>query len=87
MCCSVTDLRSKDVINVADGSRVGCITDVEIDTVTGALVNVVVFCGKGLWGLLGRGEEVTVAWKDIVVIGDDTVLVRRGGAKPGALCK
>lgn len=78
MKCSVTDLRSKDVINVEDGCRIGCVTDVEIDTCTGCLINLVVFCGRGIWGFFGRGEEIIINWKDIVVIGNDSILVRRG---------
>ena len=79
--CSVTDLRSKEVINVDDGCRIGCISDVEIDTCTGSLVSIIVFCGHGICGFLGRGEEIVICWKDIVVIGDDTILVRRGGKR------
>ena len=78
MKCSVTDLRSKDVINVEDGCRIGCVTDVEIDTCTGCLINIVVFCGRGIWGFFGRGEEIIINWKDIVIIGNDSILVRRG---------
>ena len=78
MKCSVTDLRSKDVINVEDGCRIGCVTDVEIDTCTGCLINLVVFCGRGIWGFFGRGEEIIINWKDIVVIGNYSILVRRG---------
>lgn len=79
--CSVEDLRSKEVINVDDGCRLGCVTDVEIDTCTGCLVSIIVFCGNGICGFLGRGEEITICWKDIVVIGDDTILVRKGGVR------
>ncbi len=81
MCCSVSDLRAKDVINAENGCRLGYVTDVEIDTYTGCLVSIVVFCGKGICAFFGRGEEITVAWKDIIVIGDDTILVRCGGKK------
>ena len=73
MKCTITDLRSKEVINVDNGCRLGCVTDVEIDTCTGCRVSITVFCG--------RGEEITVCWKDIIVIGDDTILVRKGGTK------
>ena len=38
-----------------------------------------VYCGKGFCGFFGRGEEIVICWKDIVVIGDDTILVRKGG--------
>lgn len=79
--CTVTDLRAKEVVNVDNGCRLGCVTDVEIDTCTGCLVSITVFCGKGVCGFLGRGEEFTVCWKDIVVIGSDMILVRKGGSR------
>lgn len=81
MTCSVTELRSKEVISVENGCRLGCISDVVIDCDSGCVVSITVFCGRGLGGFFGRGEEITVARQDIVVIGDDTVLVRRGGRK------
>jgi len=84
MKCTITDLRSKEVINVDNGCRLGCVTDVEIDTCTGCLVSITVFCGRGVLGFCGRGEEITVCWKDIIVIGDDTILVRKGGTKLNA---
>ena len=81
MKCTVTDLRAKEVVNVDNGCRLGCVTDVEIDTCTGCLVSITVFCGKGVCGFLGRVEEFTVCWKDIVVIGSDMILVRKGGSR------
>ncbi len=81
MKCSITDLRSKEVINVEDGCRMGCVSDVEIDTCTGCLTSLFVFCGHGICGFLGKGEDIIIPWKDIIVIGDDTILVRRGGRK------
>ena len=78
MKCTLLDLRAKEVVNADNGCRLGCVTDIEIDTYTGCLVSITVFCGKGFCGFLGRGEEITVCWKDIVVIGDDIILVRKG---------
>ena len=77
MRCSVTDLRTKEVINAKTGKRMGCVTDVEIDTCTGCLVSLCVFCGRGFCGFLGKGEETVVLWQDVVVIGDDTILVNK----------
>ncbi len=81
MRCTVTDLRAKEVVNVDNGCRLGCVTDVEIDTCTGCLVSIIVFCGRGVCGFFGSGEEFTVCWKDIVVIGSDMILVRKGGSR------
>lgn len=76
MSCRMGDLRNKEVINVKDGTRVGFVSDVEIDTHTASLTAVVVY-GKLRWfGLLGRAPDSVIPWKDIVLIGDDTVLVR-----------
>ena len=61
------------------GCRLGCVTDVEIDTALGCLVSITVFCGRGICGFFGKGEEIKICWKDIIVIGDDTILVRHGG--------
>ena len=78
MKCTITDLRAKEVINIDDGCRIGCVTDVEVDSCTGCVVSIVVFCGHGICGFFGRGDEIIICWQDIIVIGDDTILVRRG---------
>ena len=41
-CCRIVDLRCKEVISVCDGSRLGYVNDVEIDTCSGRLVAIVV---------------------------------------------
>lgn len=75
MNCSITDLRNKEVINAKNGCRLGCVSDVEIDTCTGCLVSIIIW-GKGrLFGLMRGNDDIKICWKDIEVIGDDTVLV------------
>lgn len=73
--CRIGDLRDKEVINVKDGARVGFIGDVEIDTRSAALTAVVVYGRLRLFGLLGREADFVIPWRDIALIGDDTVLV------------
>ena len=36
----------------------GCVSDVEIDTSTGCLLSITVFCGKGICGVFGTGDEI-----------------------------
>lgn len=81
MNCSVSELRSKDVVSIETGCRLGCVSDVVIDGDNGCVVSITVYCGKGLGGFFGRGEEITVCRQDIVVIGDDTILVHYCGKK------
>ena len=52
MNCRITDLRAKEVICVKDGSRLGNVCDVEIDTCTGQLCAIIVF-GRARWCGIG----------------------------------
>lgn len=82
MSCRMGELRNKEVINVKNGDRIGFISDVEIDTRTAALTAVVVYGRLRLFGLLGREPDLVVPWKDIALIGEDTVLVNYEEAEP-----
>lgn len=75
MIARVTDMRDKEVINVSDGVRLGFVDDVEVDTCTAQLVSIVIYGKAKLCGLLGREADIVIQWKDIEVIGEETVLV------------
>lgn len=75
MTCRIVDLRNKEVISVKDGTRLGCVSDVEVDTCTAQLVAIVIFGRLKLFGILGREDDIIIRWNDIEVIGEDTVLV------------
>lgn len=89
MQCRITDLRYKEVINVRDGSCLGCVSDIEVDTVTAKVVSVIIYGRRRCFGLLGKEEDTLIPWCDIAIIGEDTILVnmppetiqRKGGAK------
>lgn len=74
----VSDLKMRDVINVADGRRLGLVKDLELDLEEGK-VKALVLPGRAgvwrLWGLLGPGEEVIISWEKIKKLGVDVVLV------------
>ena len=75
MNCSITELRNKEVINGKTGCRLGCVSDVEIDTCSGCIVSIIIW-GKGrCLGLLKGNDDIKIPWKDIEVIGDDTIIV------------
>lgn len=76
MNCCVTDLREKEIINLKDGCRLGSVCDIEIDTCTGRVLALIVFGKSKFMGFGGRQEDIRIAWEDIEVIGDDTILVR-----------
>ena len=62
--------------------RLGCVSDVEIDTKDAKLLAIVIY-GRLRWcGLLGREDDIIIKWDDIEIIGEDTILVKHNvGAK------
>ena len=77
MFCRITELHNKEVINVCDGTRLGCVDDVEVDTRTAALVSLVIHGRPKALGLLGCEDDMIIPWKEIEVIGEETILVNR----------
>lgn len=77
----VSELRCKEIINVADGSRYGYMGDVEIDLESGQVKALVVPGRLRLFGLLGREEEKIFSWESVRRIGEDIILVETAGAR------
>ncbi len=75
MKCRMGDLRNKEVINIKDGGRIGFVSDVEMNLESAQLTAVVIYGRLKLLGILGREPDLVIPWKDIKLIGDDTVLV------------
>lgn len=71
----MTELRYKEVIDIADGSRYGCVGDVEVDLETGRIKSLVVPGRLRLFGLLGRGEDKVFPWSSVRRFGEDIILV------------
>lgn len=75
MNCCITELGEKEIINLKDGCRIGCVSDVEIDTCSGKLCSLIVYGKSKIFGLGGRESDIKICWEQIEVIGDDTILV------------
>ena len=70
-----TQLRRKEVINLCDGCRLGCVGDVEVKLPEGEVRALIVFGPCRFFGLFGRGEEYYIPWDCIRQVGDDIILV------------
>lgn len=54
------ELREKEIINICDGARLGCICDLEIDDSTGTICSIVVPGPSRFLGLLRNSEELVI---------------------------
>lgn len=71
----LSDLESRDVINVVDGRVLGNVADVEIDIGDGR-INAIIVPGPGrVMGLFGQKNEYRIPWGNIKKIGPDVILV------------
>ena len=75
MTCRIDELKNKQVVCVKDGSVLGYISDIDLNTETGSLVAIIIYGKPRLLGVLGREEDIVIPWSEIEVIGDETVLV------------
>ncbi len=76
-CCCISDMRDKEVINVCDGRRLGCVIDVEFNICDGKIVAIVVPADNKI-SLFGKPEGLHIPWFKIEKIGDDIILVNIG---------
>jgi YlmC/YmxH family sporulation protein len=75
----ISEFQIKDVVNVADGKRLGNIGDIEINLSTGKIEAVVISGSGRVLGIFGKENEVVIPWKNIIKIGEDVILVRYKG--------
>lgn len=82
MNCRFTDLRHKEVISACDGTRIGFIDDVIVDTKCATVVSIVIFARPGFCGLIGKCQDYIIPWEKIELIGEDTVIISCQTPKP-----
>ena len=72
MDISYTDLRCKDVVNVVNGSKMGKIVDLIVDSNGKCVLGLVV---PGIRKIFKSNEDIFIPWESIVKIGNDTILI------------
>ena len=68
------ELRGKEIVNVADGRRLGRITDLAL-TCNGRVLGFMAPGEKGAIKAFGGKDGVFIPWQNITKIGDDVILV------------
>lgn len=82
MCCRLVEMREKQVVCIKDGTILGFVSDIEIDTSTGRLTYIIVYGQRRAFGLLGRDNDCRIPWESIEVIGEDSILVNFDSFQP-----
>ena len=72
----ISEFQTKDVVNVANGKKLGNIGDIDIDLETGQIQSLIILGSGKVLGLFGREESTVIPWQNIVKIGADVILVR-----------
>lgn len=75
----ISEFQIKDVVNIADGRKLGNIVDIEINLETGKIETIIIGHSGKLLGFFGREEEIIIPWNQIVKVGEDVILVRHQG--------
>ena len=68
------ELREKEVVNMADGRRLGRIVDL-LFTCSGRVIGIIVPGSKRLLKNLTAGDAIFIPWRNICKIGTDVILV------------
>ncbi|MDG5788274.1 YlmC/YmxH family sporulation protein [Evansella sp. AB-P1] len=71
----ISDIQSKDIVNLADGRLLGHISDLDINLENGT-VDALIIGGGRMMNLFNREQEIIIPWKNVVKIGSDVILVR-----------
>ena len=71
----LSEIRCKEVINVADGCRLGFAEDFEIDLQDGRLCALIIPGPCRFFGLFGREYDYVIPWCALRKIGGDIILV------------
>lgn len=71
----ISEFQVKDIVNIADGKKLGNLSDLDINIATGAIEAIIVSGGGKLMGFFGREEDIIIPWRKIRKIGADVILV------------
>ncbi|MGN0334089.1 MAG: YlmC/YmxH family sporulation protein [Lachnospiraceae bacterium] len=70
----LSELREKDVINICNGKKVGCVVDLEFDKKSCHLTALIVSQRMSFFNIFGN-DEICIPWCNIKQIGTDVILV------------
>ncbi len=79
MIVSIEELSRREVINIETAARVGFVSDMDLNTETGEVTALLV---RSPGGLFRSPPPVRVLFRDVIRIGEETVLVSKVSPAP-----
>jgi len=70
-----SEFRQKEVINIADGRRLGFVSDVEVNLEDGRIEAIIIPGGGRFFGFIGKDNEYVIPWERVKKVGEDIILV------------
>lgn len=70
-----SELKRREVINVVDGARLGCVCDLELELPGGCIRAIVVPGPTRFFGLLRGRDPIVIPFHRIKKFGEDVILV------------
>ena len=71
----LSELSMKDVVNDADGIKLGRIVDVDIDVATGKVLSITIDRGFRFSSIFTSKNQTSIPWSKIIKIGNDVIIV------------
>lgn len=71
----ISELRSREVVNILDGKKLGNIIDIDLDVEQGKVTAIVLPGPNRFFSFFSRKEDVVIPWNKINKIGRDVILV------------
>lgn len=71
----LSDLQSKNLVNINDGKNIGNIIDAKVNEEDGSIKSLIIEAKGSMFSFLNKDTEVEIFWSDIKKIGEDVILV------------
>ena len=70
----LSDLQDKDIVSMADGSKIGRIIDAEIN-IEGKIMYFIIDLKRGIRNIFSGNNDTSITFEQIKKIGKDVILV------------
>lgn len=71
----LSDLQTKDVVNLTDGNKIGKIKDVDIDIDSGDVLSINVLTVSKLRSFFSGESIIVIPWERVVKFGGEVIIV------------